>query len=104
MSTKPTIQGLKELLKRKKLGTLVEELESDSESFEDWKKRTKEDWEKELTAIKGNASGFSDIYNYLNPRREGNCVLTTGNEMDVDFPIFDPTCLFHSLIPLSPII
>ena len=43
MSTKPTIQGLKELLKRKKLGTLVEELESDSESFEDWKKRTKED-------------------------------------------------------------
>ena len=46
MSTESTIQGLKALLKRKKLGTLVEELESDSESFEDWKKRTKEDWEK----------------------------------------------------------
>ena len=85
MSTEPTIQGLKALLKRKKLGTLVEELESDSESFEDWKKMTESQW-KEFYGLAG-----IQIYNYLNPRKEGNCVLTAGNEMDVNFPIFDPT-------------
>ena len=57
----------------------MEELKSDSKVFEDWKKRTKEDWKD----IAGKAVGI-DIYNYLNPRKEGNCVLTTGNEMAVD--------------------
>jgi hypothetical protein len=65
MST-PTIEGLTKLLKRKGLNNLITELENDPECFEDWKKRTKEDWEKYF-----GLAGI-DIYNYLNPRREGN--------------------------------
>ena len=71
MSTEPTIEGLKKLLNRKGLGNLVEEVEADPENFEDWKKRTEAQWRDELKEITGNASGFSDIYNYLNPGWQG---------------------------------
>ena len=56
------IEGLKKLLKRKRLDNLIPELENDPECLEDWKKRTKEDW-KEIVGI---APGV-DIFNYLNP-------------------------------------
>ena len=80
MSTEPTILGLKKLLKRNDLNDLSRKLENDVKHFDDWKKRTEDNW-KEFYGLAG-----VDIYNYLNPRRQGNCVLTTGNEMDVDIP------------------
>ena len=46
------------------LTQLVEEL--NDRSFERWKKRTEAQW-KEFYGLAG-----IDIYNYLNPRREGN--------------------------------
>ena len=76
METEPTSEGLKRLLERKKLGNLVEELEADPESFEDWKRRTKEDWEKYY-----GLAGI-DIYNYLHPRGQGTDALIL--EMEVD--------------------
>jgi hypothetical protein len=68
MST-PTMEGLGELLEELKLTELIEQL--NERSFARWKKRTEAQWKEELLALKGNASGFSDIYNYLNPRRQG---------------------------------
>jgi hypothetical protein len=64
MST-PNIDGLKKILKREELDDLSRKLDKYPECFNDWKHRTKEDWEKyyQLAGI--------DIYNYLNPRREG---------------------------------
>ena len=70
---------MKKLLKRKKLGNLVEELEADPESFEDWKKMTEAQWKE----VAGVLAGIQ-IYNYLNPRREGTEVLSIGYKMDVD--------------------
>ena len=65
MST-PTMEGLKKILKREELDDLIRKLDKYPECFEDWMKRTKEDWKE----IVGKAAGI-DIYNYLNPRREG---------------------------------
>ena len=76
MSTEPTIEGLKELLEELKLTDLTEQL--NEKSFERWKKRTEAQWRDELKEITGNASGFSDIYNYLNPTRQGTGVLILG--------------------------
>ena len=66
MST-PTVEGLKLRLEREELNELVTKLEKYPEYFDDWKRRTEAQW-KELV---GKAAGV-DIYNYLNPRREGN--------------------------------
>lgn len=67
MSTKPTIQGLKELLHELNSTELIEKL--DEISFEWWKKRTEDQWKGEQIAINGNPSGFSDFYDYLNQSR-----------------------------------
>ncbi len=63
MST-PTIEGLRELLEDLKMTQMVEEL--NDRSFERWKNRTEAQWEK----VAGVLAGIQ-IYNYLNPRREG---------------------------------
>jgi hypothetical protein len=84
METVPSKEGLLKLLQRKKLQSLVDEYKEDPEVIEDWKKRTEGQWEKELLAIKGNSSGFSDIYNYLHPRSEGILYFKVGTAMDID--------------------
>ena len=79
MSTEPTIDGVKALLNRKGLGNLVKEVEDDPQSFEDWKKRTEAQWEK----VAGLNAGI-DIYNYLNPRRQGLAENKTGGQSSSD--------------------
>ena len=64
MSTEPTIAGLKELLEELNQNELSSQL--NEKSFEKWKNRTKGQWERNY-GIAG-----VDIYNYLNPRSEGN--------------------------------
>ena len=90
MATEPTIEGLKEILEDLNLKILVQELESNPLSFEDWKKRTEAQWKEELIAIKGNASGFKcerlygeagiDVYNYLHPNIQDTGLLINGHE------------------------
>jgi hypothetical protein len=65
MST-PTIEGLRDRLEREELNELATKLDKYPEYFEDWKNMTKEDWKE----VAGVLAGIQ-IYNYLNPRREG---------------------------------
>ena len=46
MSTEPTIQGLKKLLKRNNLDKIAATLEENGDYFEDWKMVPREDWER----------------------------------------------------------
>lgn len=69
METEPTIEGLQALLEELNFTGLLEHL--NGRSFERWKRRTEEQWKEELMAVQGNASGFSDIYNYLHQRSKG---------------------------------
>jgi hypothetical protein len=78
MST-PTIEGLRGKFIQKKLYELVKELDEGTTTLEDFMNMTKVDWEKYY-----GLAGIQ-IYNYLNPRREGTEVLSIGYEMDVDF-------------------
>jgi hypothetical protein len=64
MST-PTIEGLRGKFIQKKLHDLLNELDDGTTTFEDFMNMTKEDWEKYY-----GLAGIQ-IYNYLNPRREG---------------------------------
>ena len=63
------IEKFKKFLKRQQIDSLVDELEEDEECFEDFKRRTKEDW-KEYYQLVG-----VDIYNYLHPKSQGNRLL-----------------------------
>ena len=65
------------------LATLLQQLEENRYTLEAWKERSKSQWKEELIALTGSASGFSDIYNYLHPRKQGNDYLQAGIE-DID--------------------
>jgi hypothetical protein len=71
METVPSKEGLLEALKDLGQTELYNQLLNTPSLFMIWKKRTEAQWKEELIALKGNAGGFSDIYNYLNPRSEG---------------------------------
>ena len=64
--------GLKDLFRQKKLPKLVKELEDGTTTYEQYKKRTEAQWLRRLPDC------GDDIYNYLNPRREGNEFLIIG--------------------------
>ena len=63
----PTIEGLIGKFIQKKLHDLVNELDEGTTTFEDFMNRTEAQWKE----IIGTAAGI-DIFNYLNPRTEGN--------------------------------
>ena len=65
----PTLEEFKTFLTSNGYTELNAELTQFPARFESWKKRTKEDWKEELNAIQGNVSGFSDIFNYLHPKK-----------------------------------
>jgi hypothetical protein len=65
MST-PTIEGLRGKFIQKKLHDLVNELDEGTTTLEDFMNMTKVDWKE----VAGVLAGIQ-IYNYLNPRREG---------------------------------
>jgi hypothetical protein len=64
------VEGLLELLHDLQQMELFDQLEKNPRLFMRWKLRTEAQWKK-ILALKRNASGFSDIYNYLHPRNEG---------------------------------
>ena len=65
-----TVETLLALLQRQKQSELHQRLKETPELFHDWKKRSEAQWKEELIALQGNAYGFSDIYNHLNPEIE----------------------------------
>ena len=58
----PTGEGLKKLFEQKKLFGLIAELEDGTTTFEQFRKRSEEKWEKyyQLSGV--------DIFNYLHPK------------------------------------
>jgi hypothetical protein len=67
MESEPNLEGLKKLLRSLGLGDVEAILGQTPNLYESWKKRSRDDWKDELKELRGNAVGFTDIYNYLNP-------------------------------------
>jgi hypothetical protein len=65
--TEPSLEGLLQLLKQKKLVSIVTEISEGTTTFIDCMRRTEAQWKE----IVGKTGGI-DIFNYLNPMSGGN--------------------------------
>ena len=72
----PTDEGLKKLFEQKKLFGLIAELEDGTTTFEQFQRRSKEDW-KDIT---GKAAGV-DIFNYLRPEKTHDTAVASAKSL-----------------------